>query len=472
MIYAGFLLTCLIGLLLLPPRWEAGGLLVRLCFAFAMGMFAISLQMFAYSLIGVPWTAATLLVPWAAAAGVYLWRAKDLLKAARPALPGTPWTPLLITAALVPLAIWLPYERLMPLTSQDWDAWAIWLFKAKAFYLDGDIKTFLSRTGEFTTQPGYPLLVPLYATFLYVLDGGVTDYAAKLLSPCSFLALLGVFYYFARRVASSLIAAVFTCLLATLPAVALVAFELAGYADTTLALYLLAAGGFLALWWMEGRTADLAGASLAATAAAWTKNEGQFFLLAVVLLAGVPLLRAKASPRLWLLAVAPPVVVIGTWHLFRQAYGVEAAGFTLATSFQPELFRIALRTLLAKAFQPSLFNLGFLLLAGAAAAARPLGLAAGIWVLPGLVVWHLGGALLAYSTGRNDIHWWLETSADRILSQVVPLALLPAAWVFGRWAQRVHQASADNAPQAAAKERPGKARKPKPGQRSKSRQPS
>jgi hypothetical protein len=250
--------------------------------------------------------------------------------------------------------------------------------------------------------------------------------------------------------------------------VALVAFELAGYADTTLALYVLAAAGFLTLWLMEGRAADLAGASLAAAAAAWTKNEGQFFLLAVMLAAGVQLLRAKAAPRLWLL-LAAPVLVMGTWHGFRQAYGVEAAGFTLAASFQPELFRVALRTLLAKALQPSLFNLSFLLLAGAAAAARPLGLPAAVWVLPGLVLWHLGGALLAYSTGRNDIHWWLETSADRILSQIVPLGLLPVAWAFGRWAEQTRQTGAGKPRPEAAKARPRKTQKAKASQRSKSR---
>jgi hypothetical protein len=433
MAYLGFLLTCLIGCVLLPPRWQAGGFLPRVGFGFALGMFSISLQMFAYSLAGIPWTAASLLLPWAAGAAVHAWRAREVLKTLRPSVPQPAPLLLLILTAALPLALWLPYERLMPLTSQTWDAWAIWLFKGKAFYLDGGIQPFLSRTQEFTTQPGYPLLVPLYVAFLYVLNGGVVEQAAKLLSPCSYLALLGVFYYLARRVASSLVSAAFAFMLATVPVLALVAFELAGYADTTLSLYLLGAGGFLTLWLREGHMADLAGASLAATAAAWTKNEGQFFLLAILAVAAVRLVRTKAGVRAWLLLAAPPLIVMGSWHLVRQAYHVEAAGFTLAASFQPELFRIALRTLLSKALQPGLFNLCFLAMLGAVLAARPVGLPRPFWVLPGLVVWHLCGALLAYSTGRNDIYWWLGTSADRILSQAVPLALLPAAWVFGQW---------------------------------------
>ena len=467
MVYAAFLLTCLIGCILLPPRWELG-FFPRLSFGFAMGMFALSVQMFAYSLVGVPWTAAGLLLPWMAGGGVYLWLARDVFQARQPAFPRLSWGTLLIALLLVPLAVWLPYERLMPLTSQSWDAWAIWLFKAKAFYLDGNVGAFLSRAGEFTTQPGYPLLVPLYATFLYEVNGGVADQAGKLLSPCSYLALLGVFYYFARRAASKLTAAAFTLMLATTPVLGLVAFELAGYADTTLALYLLAAGGFLAFWVLDGAAVDLAGASLAATAAAWTKNEGQFFLLAVVLAAAVQLLRAKSPARLWLLLVVPPLLVMGPWHLVRQAYEVEAAGFTLGISLQPDLFRIALRSMLAKAFQPGLFNLCFYLAVGATLAARPLRIPAGFWVLPGLVAWHLGGALLAYSTGRNDIQWWLATSADRILSQAVPLALLSAVWVWGRWIERARDSSqtrpgAKKPPPAAKTHKGRRDRQAKPG---------
>jgi hypothetical protein len=224
------------------------------------------------------------------------------------------------------------------------------------------------------------------------------------------------------------------------------------------------------LWALEGRTEDLAGASLAATAAAWTKNEGQFFLLAVVLVAAVRLLRTKAPARQWLLLVAPPLLVMGIWHVFRQAYDVEAAGFTLAASFQPEFFRIALRTMTSKAFQPGLAGLSFVLLAGAALATRGLRLAPGFWIVPALVLWHLSGALLAYSTGRNDIHWWLGTSADRILSQVVPLALLPAAWVFGRWAaQSAETRPRDESPPEAGDRQAARARKTKSSARVKAR---
>jgi hypothetical protein len=55
------------------------------------------------------------------------------------------------------------------------------------------------------------------------------------------------------------------------------------------------------------------------------------------------------------------------------------------------------------------------------------------WLLPGLACWQFLGALMAYATGRNDLDWWLRTSADRLLSQIAPLCLLTAAVAFGLW---------------------------------------
>jgi hypothetical protein len=319
----------------------------------------------------------------------------------------------------------------MPLTSQSWDAWAIWLFKAKAFYLDGGIAPYLQRGGDLANHPGYPLLVPLYGTFLYVLQGDVADQAAKFLSPCFLFALWGIFYGFARRFAPPLTALVFTLMLGTLPMLNIGAFALAGYADTALAAYMLAAAGFLCAWYRDGETLDLAAASIAAAAAAWTKNEGQFFLLGLFVLAGMGLLSRKAGRRAWAWLLAPPIITLAPWVIVRQVYGVEAAEFVPGVEFEASLFWTTLYTLAANAVDLNLFNLTFWVLLGATGAAVKIHPPKAFWILPGLTLWHLAGALLAYATGRNDLAWWLGTSADRILSQVAPLALLSGAIIFG-----------------------------------------
>ena len=44
------------------------------------------------------------------------------------------------------LAAWVPYERLMPLN--EWDAIMLWMFKGRAFYLDGFNVKLISYSGE------------------------------------------------------------------------------------------------------------------------------------------------------------------------------------------------------------------------------------------------------------------------------------------------------------------------------------
>jgi hypothetical protein len=433
MMFLWLLLVCLVGWLLLPPRWEMGAL-SRLSFAFAAGAAAMSVQMFAFDVAGIGWSRLTLLVPWCIIAGWMVYRrgsslAEPLWPLRPPSLAPLPVVLLVVT--IVPVLVWLPYERLMPLTA--WDAWAIWLMKAKAAYLDGTIDGFLSRHRELLGHPEYPLLVPLYATFFYVFKGGVADHAGKALSPFFYLALLGVFYWFARRWSTAGIAMALTAMLAWIPMVARLGFEYSGYAGATLAVYFVAAAGFLVEWYRKDDPSYLAGASLAATAAAWTKNEGQFFLVGVVLLAAAGLIYRRCSPRAWGLLLAPPVLLLGPWILVRGSHGLAAPEFTPLIDFEPDLFRIATRRLLRMALDVSYYNLGFYAFVAASVAAAFVGVSKRFWLLPALVVWQSLGALLAYATGRNDIEWWLGTSADRILGQIAPLALLPVALFFGEW---------------------------------------
>ena len=442
MIILGLLITAVCGWRLLPRRWSAHPL-ECLALGFLLAAFGLSAEIFLLQVSGLPWNGWAALAPWLAAAGWALTRGRPPLS-----FGFDPRALLPIGATLLVCAIWLPYERAMPLTSQTWDAWAIWLFKAKAFYLDGAMGPYLARAGEFVGQPGYPLLTPLYATFLYSLAGGVDDGGAKLTSPVFFLALLGAFHFLARRAAGALPAAAATAMLALTPMMQSVAFDLAGYADTALAAYMVCAAGFGYLAIRDGARADVVAAALAATAAAWTKNEGQFFLLGFGAAMAAWLLARRRPALEWVALIAPPAVLLGVWSLVRSGSAVEAAGFRMGLEFQPELFSGALRTMLQKAFAINGFALAFLLLPGGAAAGAALAAPRVFWLIPGLAVWQFLGALLAYATGRNDLQWWLATSADRLLSQIAPLCLLTTAVAFGMWLDA--QAKQQMAPSKAA----------------------
>ena len=78
----------------------------------------------------------------------------------------------------------------------EWDAWAIWAFKAKAFYLDGKIDSlFLSDMDRYAySHPDYPLLFPLVKYWIYFHLGHVNDHVIRLV-PLAFWTFMLLFFY-------------------------------------------------------------------------------------------------------------------------------------------------------------------------------------------------------------------------------------------------------------------------------------
>ncbi len=439
MIALALLFTCVAGWLLLWP-WlrsrAAVGPVVTICLSFAVGAAGLSLQLLLYNLARVPWNRATVILPWAIACAAYLYRLRPL--AWRPQWRWPHWLewPALLFGVVVLLA-WVPYERLMPL--KEWDAVMLWMFKGKAFYLDHSVAPYLRRAHEFLGNPAYPLLVPLYATFLYIWTGDVADQAAKVLSPCFFASVVAGVYYFTRRYGSRAIAATFAAMLMGIFMVDYVAFHFAGYADTAVAASVLLGAGFLYAWYREGDYPDFALAVVFASIGAWTKNEGQFFLGAFGLLAAARLLWKRLwNWRYWLTLAVVPGLAVFPWAVARSLYGVKRPGQlsgeivrTNVTSYWPTV-----TALLDHAFSPSIFNLVFPLCLLAALLYRRAGLDRRFLLLPLLVLWQFFGVTLVYVTGPVNLQWMIGSSLDRVLSQVAPLALLSAALVFAAYYER------------------------------------
>ncbi len=458
MIALAFVFTCLAGWLVLRP-WLRAGPVVSFCLGFTAGAAALSLQLLLYNLAHIPWTRPAVLGPWFALFAAFLYRRRSAL---RPAMPKWQWPgwiewPALIFAFVV-LAVWVPYERLMPLN--EWDAVMLWMFKGKAFYMDGGVAPYLRRAHEFLGNPAYPLLVPLYATFLYLWTGEAADQAAKFLSPCFFASLVAGFYYLVRRYGSRPVAVVFTAMLVGLYEVDFVAFHYAGYADTAVAAAILLGAGFLYAWYRDGEYSDFALAVLFASTGAWTKNEGQFFLGGLGLLAAGRLLWKRLwNWRYWLTLVVLPPLAVAPWDLARRLYGVKRPGQlsgeivkTNITSYWPTV-----SAMIQHAFAPSLFNLSFAFCLLAVLLHRRVGWGAlearRFLLLPLLVLWQLCGITLVYVTGPVSLQWMIGSSLDRVLSQIAPLALLAPALAFAAYYRAAEERRAAPPPPAPAKKR-------------------
>jgi hypothetical protein len=435
MIWIALLFTAVVGKAVAPacPSWLLG---------FPIGAAAISLQLLLYDLVRVPWNRGTVVAPWIALLAWRLWKSPDRFLWSRLGKrreqkerfwPGwIEWPPLVFGA--LALAAWVPYERLMPLN--EWDAIMLWMFKGKAFYLDGGVAPYLARAPEFLGNAAYPLLVPLYATFLYVWMGEVADQAAKLLSPCFWASLVAGFYYLVRRWNSRAVAVTFTAMLAGLHIVNFVAFHYAGYADTTVAVAVLMGAGFFYAWLRGGEYRDFALAIAFGAIGAWTKNEGLFFLAGLGALAGLGLLwRRVRDWRCWAALAGLPALAVVPWAVARSLYGIRRPGQLSGEILQTNLpsYWPTLKALVEHAFAPEVFNLVFPLWLAALALHRRAGLDWKYLALPALVLWQLLGVTLVYITGPVSLRWMIGSSLDRVLSQIAPLALLGAAVVFGAY---------------------------------------
>ncbi len=74
MIYAGYIFTCVIGWLLIPNL--TARFLERVAMSFAMGAFAISIEMFAFDLAGIGWNRWVVLLPWVVLGAVRLYQGR------------------------------------------------------------------------------------------------------------------------------------------------------------------------------------------------------------------------------------------------------------------------------------------------------------------------------------------------------------------------------------------------------------
>ncbi len=430
---------CVLGLVL--PREAKLFSLRNAAAAFGLGSGFISGEMFLFSLTGIPFRPAAVLLPWFVPLFMLGWKRRAAPRIAERPTENPPAPPGKTGPAEVVLAVFLwafiVYAFLeaaaYPITVIWWDSWAIWGFKAKAFFLDGKVSpAFLTGAARDFAHPDYPLLIPLTETFVYSILGRVDEQLVKFLFPLYYLGLLGVFYSTVRSFSRRPAALAATLMLAVVPRV--FAFAGNGYADLALAFYYGAGLFFLFLWREDPRRENLLLGSMFAGMAAWTKSEGQvLFLVAVFvffIFAATARGKRRRSPgREAAVFFLFPALFILPWFIFsRFCLRVES---DLLAGFGPgqiarNLDRIGL---VARAFAVEMINVrhwnitwpllaAALLLSWRRLAREPAALAlTGALLLQGMFYF------LAFLITPHNLAWHLATALDRLVLQMVPLAL-------------------------------------------------
>jgi hypothetical protein len=446
-----FALVCLIGVGLLrflfpsPLRWSLhNALTLSLGAGIGMGI-ASCLYFFSLALAGPN------LALLAAVEAAVVIAAVVLASRAKPGASFWDWAPgpapsrtlniLFWAAAAIAAILFITHSASKP--HGEWDAWSIWNLRARFLFRAGDLWKNAFSNQLAWSHPDYPLLVP-----------GLIAMCWSLMRSESTLAPIVVAFLFTFATAGILISSLGVLrgkaqawvagalLLGTMTFVEVGAMQ---YADVPLSFYILAT---LALVCLQDRHPEdlrftiLAG--LTAGFAAWTKNEGVLFVLAVIAARAVAILRfgtrsalvkqigalisgsvfPLAALAIFKLRYAPPndlmstkladiiahLTDFGRWVTVLQGFVTTAATFD----------RVGTALNFGSLLLPAALFLYWLLIRFRVDARdrQPL---ATIAIALGLM---LAGDMAVYGLLSNDVNWQISTSFDRLFLQVWPGGLL------------------------------------------------
>lgn len=417
--------------------------------SFLLGLGAVSLQMFFYSLVSIPLSAMFISGPWIALAVAMLFIPAFNRTGFRIDSQKMGWAGIVLFAVILSQVLYsFAYSLTMPLNG--WDAWFIWFVKARAFFLDGTVSAaFLTDPAYVQDHPDYPLLVPLAVSWIYTALGSAQEEAGKVIYPLQFAALLSVFHYGVRRLTNSrTIGLLFTALLSVTPLVlvhaagfpvqidtAYTGKDLTGYADLALSAYFLGAAIFILLYAREGRGPFAFIASLMLAMGAWTKNEGLTFALLGFLILAVSALLKKGKGRdlkTLGLALVPLALFILPWSVYKAVLGlgseyVQSMGPGVFFSNLTRLGQIIPYMAGFMFLKPGVMGLVWWAYAASTVLSFRRVISANTLVLHCLILGQLGIYTFVYIITPVDLKWHLNTSLDRLVLHLIPLGFLAAA---------------------------------------------
>jgi hypothetical protein len=460
----GFLLQCLLigyATILLIYRSRSVSWPFAMGFGIAIGCCEVSLVFFYAGLAGVRPCQGTLFAVDAAAIFALMW----LHHTKCPVMPRWPadwgrkrfwanWHGYALPAALAGY-VGVTALRIVATTPLiEWDAWMIWLYKAKVLAADKLIPppwVFSSPSGF--GHPHYPLLWPLLAAGIFGVTGTTNDHLARIVPVFLWCSCALMTYSALRWKLPRLPATLLAALLVSLPV--MTQYTADGDADVQVAVFYMGMVGLILHLWDDARWPDLISAALLGTALAFTKNEGMplaCFGAALVLLLAARHGLAKAA----LMAGAflgIVVILLAPWYLWSRNFPRTDEDYTSHVSATMNADNLQRLRIILPAFGRELASLDdsaplwALLLIVALMGWK------GIRSVPIRALWALLAAhfllyIFVYVISPLDVTWLISNTMNRLLIHITPVAILLIGyhWAEIRTANSAHAASLGERP--------------------------
>ncbi len=224
---------------------------------------------------------------------------------------------------VVVLLVWNIVQQATHLPFGDLDTWRMWGLRGRAFFMDDNLETVLRTYGSLHT-PSYPPLQPLAQTWLYLAMNALDERYVKILFPLFYLSTLNLVYFTVAAWTTRTRAMFWTLLLALTPV--FLDHATLGNADLPLAAMLLLGAIALCRWIESGARNELIAATLALGGAAWTKFDGAYFGVVMLMLATV--IRARRLERKntreilrdGAFAMLGFILIVAVWNVYTRVY--------------------------------------------------------------------------------------------------------------------------------------------------------
>ena len=316
----------------------------------------------------------------------------------------------------------------------EWDAWAVYNMKARFLVRAGEYWKDLYSAPLYWTGTDYPLLIPTTIAGIWTLMGRESVAVPPLVALLFVLGTAG-----AATSALSILRSNSQGLLAGLLLLCTPFFVAHGanqYSDIPIGFFFLATFVLLSFHQRSpaGDSRFLFLAGLSAGLAAWTKNEGSLFALAIIVArfaTMVPRHGLKAYLREMMFFGAGLIPVMAVVLYLKMGLG-QPNGLLSPTEGPPFMAKVrdvARYGIIARAFFEQAFIFGdwavpivpilggYLLLVGTAIDKRDKPSVLLVFTVLGIM---LAGYSVIYVLSPRDVHWHVVTSLNRLCSQLWP----------------------------------------------------